>query len=56
MRCEKCNGCVSSFNQYRPEYCLDNNCPQGPKEPEEERLERKERLDMLFKRTKGNKD
>lgn len=47
-RCSKCNGCVSGFDEYRPSYCDDKQCPQGDKEPEELRATRQERLSALF--------
>lgn len=49
MRCEKCNGCISSFNECRPEWCKDLKCPQGDEEPENIRRERQAHLDRLFR-------
>lgn len=40
MRCSKCNGCISSFDEYRPDFCKDEKCPQGAEMPEEKRNER----------------
>lgn len=49
MRCYKCDGCVSGFDIYRPEWCEDEKCPQGDKEPEDIRAERKAQLERFFK-------
>ena len=48
MRCYECDGCISSFNEYRPDWCNNKKCPQGDKEPEELVKVRKEQLQKLF--------
>lgn len=48
MRCQKCNGCVSSFDEYKPKWCKDKNCPQGGAMPEDLRKEQEEWLDAVF--------
>lgn len=33
-RCSKCNGCTSLFNEYRPNWCKDSDCPEGGENPD----------------------
>lgn len=33
-RCSKCNGCTSMWNTYRPKWCKDRHCPEGPEDPD----------------------
>jgi len=28
-RCSKCDGCISMWDNYRPSYCQDEECPIG---------------------------
>ena len=56
-RCSKCNGCTSMWNMYRPEWCDDNECPEGGKEPEEVTRERAKVLEILTKEfNKGRRE
>ncbi len=48
MRCNKCNGCISSFDEYRPEWCDNSKCPQGAEMPESIKLQKKMQLDLIF--------
>lgn len=55
MRCSKCKGCVSMFDEYQPHWCKETKCPQGQPEPEEIRKEREEILANLLSKNVDNR-